>query len=153
MVGSNGVCDRLKQHRLAGARRSDNQSTLAFAQWSNQVDNSGGKVLLRGFHLQHLFRIQRCEIVKENFLTRLVGRLEVNCFNFDESEITFAFLGWTNLAADSVAGAQIEFSDLRRRDVNVVWPGQIVVFRRAQKTKTIRQRLKHAFGKDQAALL
>src|SRR6266436_2538812 len=137
MVGSNGVCDRLKQHRLAGARRSDNQSTLSFAQWSNQVDNSGGKVLLCGFHLQHLFRIQRREIVEENFFAGLVGRLEVNCFNFDESEIALAFFGRTNLAADGVAGAQIEFSYLRWRHINVVWPGQIVVFRRAQETKTI----------------
>jgi hypothetical protein len=62
------------------------------------------------FHLQHLVRIERRQVVEENFLTSLIGRFKVDRFNFDQREIAFTFLRWTNLAADCVAGAQVKLS-------------------------------------------
>ena len=47
---------------------------------------------------------------------------------------------------------QVELADLRRGDVDVVGPRQVVVFGRAQEPEAIRQAFQHALGKDQAAL-
>ena len=44
-------------------------------------------------------------------------------------------------------------ADLRRRDVDVVGPGQVVVVGRAQEAEAVGQDLEHALGEDQAALL
>src|SRR5258706_9796365 len=132
MVLSYGVCDGLQQHRLARSRRGDNQSALTFSQRRYQVDDSGRKVFLSDLHLQHLVRIKRGEIVEEDFLARLIGRFEVDRLNLDQCEITLALLGWTNLSADRIAGAQIEFSYLGGRNINVIRARQIVVFGRSQ---------------------
>src|SRR5207253_9744413 len=96
--------------------------------------------------------IERRQIVEENLFARLFGRLKVDGFDFDQSEVTLAFFRRTNLAADRVAGAQIELANLRWRDIDVVRAGQIVVLGRAQKTKTIGQSFQHTFGKDESAL-
>ena len=47
-----------------------------------------------------------------------------------------------------VAGVQVELADLRRRDVDVVGAGQVVVVGRAQEAEAVGQRLEHAFGED-----
>ena len=96
--------------------------------------------------------IERRQIVEENLFARLFGRLKVDGFDFDQREVTLALFRRTNLAADRVAGAQIELANLRWRDIDVVRAGQIVVLGRAQKTKTIRQGLQHTLGKDEPAL-
>ena len=49
-------------------------------------------------------------------------------------------------------GAQVETADLRRRDVNVVGPGKVVVFGRAQEAEAVGQAFQHAFGEDESAL-
>src|SRR5688572_16536178 len=138
MVLSDGVGDRLKQHRLTGAWRRDDQAALPLAQRCYQIDDTRGEILRKGFHLQLLFRIERREIVEKDFLSRLIRRFEVDRFNFDQCEIAFAFLRRTNLAADGVAGAKVKLPNLRWRDVNVVRPWQIVVLRRAEKAESIR---------------
>ena len=79
--------------------------------------------------------------------------LEVDRFDLDQGEVAFTFFRRTHLAGNRVAGAEIESADLRRRDVDVVRPREVVVFGRAQKSEAVRQTLQHAFGEDQAALL
>src|SRR5579862_2214043 len=54
----------------------------------------------------------------------------------------------THLAADGVAGLQVELADLRWRNVNVVRAGKIVVVGRAEETITIRQDLQHTLGEN-----
>src|SRR6185437_5985567 len=51
-----------------------------------------------------------------------------------------------------VAGLEVEFSDLRRRDVNVVGARQVVVVGRAQESITVRQDFQNTFGEDVAFL-
>src|SRR5207237_2036786 len=63
-------------------------------------------------------------------------------------KIFFTFMRRTHLAADSVAGFQVEFADLRRRNVNVVGAGKVVVVRRTQEAVTVRQDFQHSFSKD-----
>src|SRR6185369_689114 len=73
--------------------------------------------------------------------------------HLDEREVALAFLRRTNLAGDGIAGLQVELANLRRRDVDVVRSGQIVVVGRAQEAEAVRQHLEDALGKDEAALL
>ena len=55
-----------------------------------------------------------------------------------------------HLAADSIAGLQVKLTDLRRRDVNVVGTGKVVVIRRAQEAVAVGQDFQHALGEDMA---
>ena len=80
----------------------------------------------------------------------LFRRFEVDGLDLDQGEIFFAFMRRTHLAADGVAGLEIEFADLRRRNVNIVRAGQIVVIGRAQEAVTVGQDFQHAFGKNVA---
>src|SRR5438876_449745 len=66
----------------------------------------------------------------------------------DQRKIFFPFMRGTHLAADGVAGFQVEFADLRRRNVNVVGAGKVIVVRRTQKAVAIRQDFQHSFSKD-----
>ncbi len=115
-----------------------------------QVHDAGADVFAHRLQLDPLLRIQRREVVEEDLVARLFGRFEVDRFDLDQREILFAFMRRTNLAADGVAGLQIELADLRRRNVNVIRTGQVVVIGRAEKTVTIGQDFQHAFGEDVA---
>ena len=152
MIGRDRIGDRLQQHRLAGARRGDDQSALAFADGRQQIHHAAGVVVLGRLHLQPRLRIERREVVEENLVAGFLGRLEVDRVDFDQREVPLAFLGRADLAADGVAGAQIEAADLRGRNVDVVGTGQVVVFGRAQEAEAVGQAFEHAFGEDQAAL-
>ncbi len=59
-------------------------------------------------------------------------------------------MGRADVAADGVAGLEVELANLRRRDVDVVGAGQIVVVGRAKEAIAVGQNLKHTFGKDVA---
>ena len=120
MIGGDGVGDALQQHRFAGARRRDDQAALALADGRQQIHHAAGEVVAHGFELETLVRIERRQVVEEDLVARFLGRLEVDGVDFDQREVTLAFLGRADLAGDGVAGAQIETADLRRRDVNVV---------------------------------
>ena len=50
-------------------------------------------------------------------------------------------------------GAQVEAADLRRRDVDVVGAGLVVVVRAAQEAEAVGQQLEHALGVDLEALV
>ena len=103
--------------------------------------------------LQPLLRIQRREVLEEQLLARLIGRLEVDRLDLDEREVALPFLRRTDLAGHGVAGLQIELPDLRRRDVDVVGTRQVVVVGRAQEAEAVGQHFEHAFREDEAALL
>ena len=150
MVRRDRVGDGLQQHRLAGARRRDDQAALAFAERRQQIHDAGADVLAHRLQLDALLRIKRREVVEEDLVARLFGRLEVDGFDLDQREIFLALVRRTYLAADGVAGLEIELADLRRRDVNVVRAGQIVVIGRAEEAVAVGQDFKHALGEDVA---
>ena len=138
----------LQQHRLAGARRSDDQAALAFADRGKQVHHPAADVLADGLQLDALLRIQRRQVVEQNLVARFFGRLEVDRFDLDQREVLLAFVRRTHLAADRVAGLQIELADLRRRNINVVGAGQVVVIRGAEKAVAVGQDFQHAFREN-----
>ena len=56
MVGRDGVGDRLHQHGLAGAGRSDDQAALALADGAEQIHDAAGDGLADGLHLDAFLR-------------------------------------------------------------------------------------------------
>ena len=150
MVGRDGVGEVLQQHGLAGARRRDDQAALALAHGRQQVHDAGADVLADRLQLDPLLRIQRRQVVEQNLVARFFGRLEVDRFDLHQREILLALVRRTHLAADGVAGLQVELADLRRRNVNVVGTGQVVVIGRAEEAVAVGQDFQHAFGEDVA---
>ena len=106
-----------------------------------------------GLEREPLLRIERRQVLEEQLVARLIGRLEVDRLDLDQREVALAFLRRPNLSGDRVAGLQIEPPDLRRRDVDVVRSGQVVVVGRAQEPEAVGQHFEHAFREDEPALL
>src|SRR5512139_2825796 len=117
----------LQQHGLAGARRRDDERTLALADRSYNIDDPGGEVLLGWilvFHSEPLVGIERRQVVEVDLVARFLGVLEIDRVDLEQREITLSFFRRANMAFDRVAGAQAETTDLAWRNVNIVRPGQ-----------------------------
>ena len=115
------------QHGLAGARRSDDEAALALADGAEQVHDAAADALAHGLHLDALLRVERREVVEEDLVAGLFGRLEVDGFDLDQREVLLALVRRAHVAGDGVAGLEVELADLRGRDVDVVGAGQVVV--------------------------
>ena len=153
MVLDDRLRDVLQQHRLAGARRRDDEAALPLADRRPQIHDPCREVFGRRLELQPLLRIQRREVFEEQLVARLLRLLEVDGLDLDQREVALALLRRTNLPRHRVAGLQVELANLRRRDVNVVGTGQVVVVGRAQEPEPVGQHFEHAFREDEAALL
>ena len=153
VVGRDRLRDVLQQHRLAGARRRDDEAALALADGRHQVHDARRQVVGGRLEPQALLRIERRQVLEEELVARLVGRFEVDRFDLDQREVALAVLRRPHLAGDRVAGLQVELADLRRRDVDVVGAGQVVVVGRAQEAEAVRQHFEDAFGEHEAAHL
>ena len=112
MVGGDAVGDVLQQHRLAGARRRDDQAALPLADRDHQVHDARRQVVGRGFELDPLLRVERRQVLEEDLLADAIGRLEVDRFDLDQREVALALFRLADLAADGVAGLQVELADL-----------------------------------------
>ncbi len=150
MVRGDGVRDGLHEHGLAGARRSDDQTALALADGAEEIHDAAADVLAHGLHLDALLRIERREVVEENLVAGLFGRLEVDGFDLDEREVLLAFVRRAHVAGDGVAGLEVELADLRGRDVDVVGAGQVVVVGAAEEAVAVGQDLEDSLGEDVA---
>src|SRR5690348_11954734 len=148
MVRGDRVRDRLQQHRLAGARRRDDQSALSFADRREQVHNARADVLAHRLLLDALLRIQRRQVVEEDFVAGFVGRLKVNGLDLYQGEVFLAFMWRTNLAAYRVTGFEVELANLRRRNVDVIRTWQVVVVGRAKESVAVGQDFEDAFSED-----
>ena len=153
MVRRDRLRDVLQQHRLAGARRRDDEAALALADRRHEIHDARREVLGRRLELHPLLRIERREVLEEELLARLIRRLEVDRLDLDQREVALAFLRRANLPRHGVAGLQVELADLRRRHVDVVRARQVVVVGRAQEAEAVGQHLEHAFRENEAALL
>ena len=151
MIVRDRMRDILQQHGLAGARRRNDQGALPFADRRDDVDDTSGEVLLGRIlvlHLQPLVRIERRQVVEIDLVACFLGILEIQRIDFEQSKIALAFFGASDVTVDRVAGAQSKAADLRRRNVNVVRTGQVICFRRSQKTEAIGQHFNDAFADD-----
>src|SRR3989442_1764028 len=153
VVLGDGVGQLLQHHRLTGARRGHDHAALPLADGTEQVHHARGQVFGVVLEAQPLQRIERCEVVEEDLLARLLGRLEVDRLDLEEREVSLGVLRRADLAGDRIAGAQVEAPDLRRRDVDIVRSGQVVVVRSPQGSESIRQDFQEAFRVDSPHLL
>jgi hypothetical protein len=142
-----------KQHRLAGARRRDDQAALALPIGVIKVHDARRQVVRRRLELQPLLRIERRQVFEEQLVARLIRRLEVDRFDLDQREVALAVFRRTHLTGNGVPGLQVELANLRRRDVDVVRARQVVVVGRAQEAEAVRQHLEDTLGEHEAALL
>ena len=116
MVAGDGVGDVLQHHGLAGLGRRHHQTALALADRRNQIDHARRHVLARGvvaLELHALLRVQRRQVLEQDLVLGLLGRLEVDLVDLEQREVALGFLGWADVALDGVAGAQVEAADLR----------------------------------------
>ena len=143
--------DVLQHDGLAGFRRCDDQATLAFADRSAEIDHTTGQVFggaVTGFHLHAHGREQRGQVLEENLVFRVLWAVEVDRVDLEQGEVTLAFLRRTDLANDGVTSAQVEATDLARRDVDIVWAGEIGRVCRAEEAEAVLEDLQHAITGD-----
>src|SRR5215469_8040123 len=103
MIRRDRVGDVLQKHRLAGARRRNDQSTLAFAERGEKIHHAGAGVIASRLELDALLRIKWCQVVEEDLVAGFVRRLEIDGFDFDEREIFLTFVWRAHLSANGVA--------------------------------------------------
>ncbi|MCY1173434.1 hypothetical protein D9M73_135930 [compost metagenome] len=141
----------LQHDRLTGFRRCNDQTALAFTDRGAQVDDTTGQVFggtVTGFHLHAHGREQRGQVLEENLVLRVFRTVEVDRVDLEQREITLAFLWRADLANDGVTGAQVETTDLARRDVDIVWTCEIGSVSGAQEAEAVLENLQHAITGD-----
>ncbi len=153
VVGGDRVGDVLEDHRLAGARRGDDQAALALAERRHHVQHAGGHVVRRGLEVDPALRVERGQVVEDDLVACRVGRLEVDRLDLDQGEVALALAWRTDLAAHGVAGAQVEAANLGRRDVDVVRAREVARFGRAQEPVAVRHHLQDTLREEQAVPL
>src|SRR5258706_14599689 len=111
MVRRNAVRDVLQQHRLAGARRGDDEAALTLADGDHQIEHAGREVV--AFSLERNLRlwVERRQVLEEDLFAGAFGRLEIDRFDLDQREIPLTVFGRPNLPGDGVAGMQIELAN------------------------------------------
>src|SRR5262249_37032565 len=83
VIAGDRIGNVLQEHRFAGAGWRNDQRALTFTDRGHQVQNTGGEVLRVSLETDLLIRVQRSEIVKEDSITRHLGRLEVYGLDLD----------------------------------------------------------------------
>src|SRR5262249_18683723 len=136
----------------AGGWCGYDETALTLADGRQHIHHKTRQVILSRLHLEARLRIKRRQVVEEDLVASFLRRLEVDRVDFDQREVTLAFLGGADLTADGIACAEIESANLRGRNVHVIRAGQIVVLGGAQEAETIGQAFEDAFGEDQTAL-
>ena len=150
MVHRKRVGDALQEHCLACAGRADDEPALAFSDGGHEVHDPGREVLGLAFYFETdaLVGIERYQVVEQDLVPGDLRRLHVYVFHLQKGEIALALFRGADLAADGVAGAQVEAPYLGGGDIDVVRAGQVVVVRRAQEAETVGQNLQDALAVD-----
>ena len=146
----------LHQHRLAGLGRGDDEAALPLADRGDDVDDAAGDVFLAlhvALELEGLVRVQRREVLEQDLVLGGLGSVGVDLVDFHKREVALAVLGRADLALDRIAGVQVEASDLRGADVDVVGGSQVGRIGRAQEAEAVRQHFQRAFAEYGFAFL
>jgi len=142
----------LEDGGLAGAGRRDDERALALPHRRHQVQHPQRQVLVGGLEVEALVGIDRRQVVEEVALDGLLRVQVVYGVHLEEGKVLLVVLGRADLAGYGIALAQTEPADLRRRHVDVVGPGEVVVRRRAEEAVTVGHGLQDALGEYQAVL-
>ena len=106
------------------------------------------KPLVPFSRLNLALRVERRQVVEQDLVAGDLGRLAVDLVDLEQREVRLALLRRADRSAHAVAGAQVEAADLRRRDVDVVRAGQVVVVGGPQEAEAVGQTLEHAVAED-----
>src|ERR1019366_5173328 len=112
---ADAVGDLLEQHRLAGLRRTDDQSALALADGVDQVDQALAQVLGIRFEVDQDIGVDRRQVLE---LGPEAGRLRVHAVDTvdpDHAPVLLTLARGADRAADPVPYPQAEAADLARR--------------------------------------
>ncbi|MNF86063.1 hypothetical protein D3C84_684860 [compost metagenome] len=143
--------DVLQHDGLAGFRRRHDQATLALADRCAEIDHPAGDVFggaVAGLHDQTLGGEQRRQVLEQNLVLGVLRTVEVDRVDLEQREVTLAFFRRADLANDGVTGAQVEATDLARRDVDIVRAGEIGGVCRAEEAEAVLENLQHAITGD-----
>jgi hypothetical protein len=138
---------------VAIALAMSDQRPLPLPDRRDQVDDPGRHPARLRLQVELVLRVERCQVVEQDLVPGRLGLLEVDRLDLEEREVAFALLGRTDLSGDRVAGAEVEASDLRGGDVDVVRAREVVLVRCAQEPESVRERLEHALREDLPLLL
>ena len=155
IIAGNALGDVLQHQCLARLRRRHDQSALALADGRDQVDDARGDVLgaaVAALQGQSFLGVQRGQVFEQDLVLDRFRRVEVDLVDLEQGKVAFVVLRRADLAADGIAGAQVEAANLARRDIDVVGTGEIGTVSAAQKAETVLQDLQNPVAEDILAL-
>src|SRR5690606_4442033 len=91
---------------------------------------------------------QRSQMFKRNSISYIIWRSTIDLIDFDQREIFFTFFWRSNFTRYGVTGFQTEASNLRMRNINIVWRRYIVIIRRSSEATVIWHNFQTAFSCD-----
>src|SRR5512143_393051 len=153
MVLQNGTGDGLKQHRLTGTRRRDDETTLSFADRRGEIHDTGAIFFTIELKIESFFRIERGKVVEENLVPSNFRVFIVDLFDLEQREIALAFLRRPDLAGHDITGSKVESANLRGGDVDVIGTGTVVGVRSPEKPEPVRQGFQHTLAEHNAVFL
>ena len=128
IVGRDCVGDGLHHHRLAGLGGRHDESALALADRSHEIDHARGEVARGGLQAQSILRIQRRELGELRAVAGRIRIVAIDRLKLDErsellSALAFAWL--PGHAGDSVTLAKSLLANHRQRDIHIVVSGEV----------------------------
>ncbi len=153
MVREDAVRDLLEQDRLAGSGRGDDETALALTDRRHEIDDAHVDLVGGRLQLDAPLRMQRRQVVEADLLAESVGILVVDRLDAEQGEVALVLLGRPDLPSDDGSRLQAEAANLARRNVDIVWAGEVIVVRTAEEAEAVRQNLQGALAEHQAVLL
>ena len=150
VIGGNRVGDVLHHHGLTALRRRNHQSTLAFADGRDDVDDAAGDVFLTLgvlFELHVLAWKQGGQVFKHDLVFVVLRQVVVDFVELGKRKVALAVFGDANFAFDHVTRMQVEAAHLAWADVDIVGAGGVAGVWATQEAKTVGQDLEDTVGK------
>ncbi len=132
MIGRDRVRNILQNNRFTGPWRRGDQCPLAFTKRGNKVDDPCCQIfgfLPFDFHIQPLFRVERCEVIEMHLVACLFRIFKIDGGNLKQGKIPLAIFRAADLTNHRIARTQCQTADLLRANINIIRSGQIVRFR------------------------
>ena len=123
---------------------------MAEADRHDHVDDAHFDLVGGCLHDDAAVRVDRLQIVEEDFSREQVRVVAVDGFDAEQREVAFVFFGRADRAGDRVAVAEAEAADLARRDVDVVGAREVVVVGAAEEAEAVGQDFERALAVHQA---
>src|SRR3546814_17888372 len=96
------------------------------------------------FQLDLGVRIERGQVVEVDAVAGVLGRIEIDLADLEESEVALAVLGRADLPLHRVAAAQAEAAYLAGAQLDVVRSGGEFRFRKAKEPEPVLTYIKHS---------